>query len=103
MLSYFRFNSRYKRLLHRHSPVKIIEAPVRALIPASLPPGSIHGGMGFSPSGVATPRIGRMTPGGRPSSVVGGVYDWQDGVMDVNAGQGGNMGDNTSYRSLPHQ
>ena len=98
--------SRYKRLLHRHSPVKIIEAPVRALIPASLPPGSIHGGMGFAPSGMATPRMGlngRMTPGGRPASVMGGVYDWQDGGLDGNQGHGGPMGDNTSYRSLPHQ
>merc|ERR1711981_1222344 len=46
---------------------KIIERPVPALIPHSPPPGSIHGGMGFAPSGMATPRIGlngRMTPGG---------------------------------------
>lgn len=83
--------------------MKIIEAPVRALIPASLPPGSIHGGM-YAPSGMATPRMGlngRMTPGGRPNSVLGGVYDWQDGGLDGNAGHGGQMGDNTSYRSLP--
>ena len=62
--------------------------------------------MGFSPSGLATPRMGmagRMTPGGRPASVVVGVYDWQDGVMDDNAGPGGPMGDTTSYRSLPRQ
>ena len=34
--------SRYKRLIRR-SNIKIVEAPVRALIPASLPPGSIMG------------------------------------------------------------
>ena len=67
--------------------------------------------MGFSPSGIATPRVaGRMTPGGRPASVVGGVYDWQDGndgmmVMDGEHGGGGGQmgGDNTSYRSIPHE
>ena len=35
---------RYKSLMRKHAPVKIIEAPVRAYIPTSLPPGSIHGG-----------------------------------------------------------
>ena len=53
---------------------------------------------------MATPRMGlngRMTPGGRPSSVMGGVYDWQDGGLDGNQAHGGPMGDNTSYRSLP--
>ena len=30
--------------MRKHAPVKIIEAPVRAYIPTSLPPGSIHGG-----------------------------------------------------------
>lgn len=81
--------SRYKKMLHRHSPVKIIEAPVRALIPASLPPGSIHGGMGFG--GTMTPRGGRATPSisGSDGRV---LYDWQDGP---------NM-DTTSYRSLPN-
>ena len=85
--------------------MKIIERPVPALIPHSLPPGSIHGGMGFASSGMATPRIGlngRMTPGGgRPASVMDGVYDWQDGDLGGNVNHGGPMADNTSYRSLP--
>ena len=39
------FYSNYKRQLRKHQPVKIIEAPVRAYFPASLPPGSQHGGV----------------------------------------------------------
>ena len=45
------FYSKYKRLMRKHAPVKIIEAPVRAYIPTSLPPGSIHGGPSIAGSG----------------------------------------------------
>ena len=37
--------------MRKHAPVKIIEAPVRAYIPTSLPPGSIHGGPSIAGSG----------------------------------------------------
>ena len=33
----------YKRSVRRSAPVKIVEAPVRAYVPTSLPPGSIAG------------------------------------------------------------
>ena len=71
---------RFKRNLNRHSPIRIIEAPVRAYIPASLPPGSIHTGYGHNPGG------GLLH--GTPS-----LYDWQESTIPM---------DVASYRSLPN-
>ena len=71
--------SSYKRSIRRSAPVKIIEAPVRAYVPASLPPGSIAGGGGGTLGG----------PGGPASA-----YDWQESTMPLDA---------ASYRSLPNQ
>jgi len=72
------FYSKYKRLVRKHQPVKIIEAPVRAYIPASLPPGSIHGVHG-APS--VSGSDGRV------------LYDWQESTIPM---------DVQSYRSLPN-
>ena len=66
---------RYKSLMRKHAPVKIIEAPVRAYIPTSLPPGSIHGGPSLAGSD------GRV------------LYDWQESTIPMDA---------QSYRSLPN-
>ena len=75
------FYSKYKRQLRKHQPVKIIEAPVRAYIPASLPPGSIHGVHG----GHGAPSIA-----GSDGRV---LYDWQESTIPM---------DVASYRSLPN-
>jgi len=68
--------SKYKRRIRR-SNIKIVEAPVRALIPASLPPGSVMG-----------PAQG--TPSVNGSN--GRIYEWQETAMPI---------DTASYRSLP--
>jgi len=74
--------SKYKRRIRR-SNIKIVEAPVRALIPASLPPGSV---MGPAPS-----LLGQATnPSIHGSS--GRIYEWQETAMPI---------DTASYRSLP--
>lgn len=67
-------HDRYKRLIRR-SNIKIVEAPVRALIPASLPPGSI---MGQTPPSVAGSN--------------GRIYEWQETALPIDA---------QSFRSLP--
>ena len=73
---------RYKRRIRR-SNIKIVEAPVRALIPASLPPGSV---MGPAPS-----LLGQAN---NPSihGSQGRIYEWQETAMPI---------DTASYRSLP--
>jgi len=73
--------SKYKRRIRR-SNIKIVEAPVRALIPASLPPGSV---MGPAPS-----LMGQNNPSINGSS--GRIYEWQETAMPI---------DTASYRSLP--
>ena len=75
------FFFRYKRRIRR-SNIKIVEAPVRALIPASLPPGSV---MGPAPS-----LMGQNNPSINGSS--GRIYEWQETAMPI---------DTASYRSLP--
>merc|ERR1712079_851333 len=74
--------SKYKRRIRR-SNIKIVEAPVRALIPASLPPGSV---MGPAPS--------LMGQANNPSvhGSNGRIYEWQETAMPI---------DTASYRSLP--
>merc|ERR1712183_547790 len=62
------FYSKYKRLMRK-------DAPVRAYIPTSLPPGSIHGGPSIAGSD------GRV------------LYDWQESTILMDA---------ASYRSLPN-
>ena len=60
-----------------------MEAPVRALIPASLPPGSV---MGPAPS-----LLGHaQNPSIHGSN--GRIYEWQETAMPI---------DTASYRSLP--
>lgn len=66
--------SKYKRKIRRND-IKIVEAPVRALIPTSLPPGSV---MGPAPSVAGSD--GRR------------IYEWQETAMPI---------DTASYRSLP--
>lgn len=73
--------SKYKRRIRR-SNIKIVEAPVRALIPASLPPGSV---MGPAPS-----LMGQNNPSINGSN--GRIYEWQETAMPI---------DTASYRSLP--
>jgi len=74
--------SKYKRRIRR-SNIKIVEAPVRALIPASLPPGSV---MGPAPS-----LLGHaQNPSIHGSN--GRIYEWQETAMPI---------DTASYRSLP--
>jgi len=73
--------SKYKRRIRR-SNIKIVEAPVRALIPASLPPGSV---MGPAPS-----LMGQQNPSINGSN--GRIYEWQETAMPI---------DTASYRSLP--
>merc|ERR1712025_1348688 len=68
--------SKYKRRIRR-SNIKIVEAPVRALIPASLPPGSVMGGTQPAPS---------------LNGSSGRIYEWQETAMPI---------DTASYRSLP--
>merc|ERR1712079_449803 len=72
------FYSKYKRLMRKHAPVKIIEAPVRAYIPTSLPPGSIHGVHGAPSIAGSDGRV---------------LYDWQESTIPM---------DVASYRSLPN-
>ena len=73
---------RYKRGIRR-SNIKIVEAPVRALIPASLPPGSV---MGPAPS-----LLGQANnPSIHGSN--GRIYEWQETALPI---------DTASYRSLP--
>ena len=67
--------------MRKHQPVKIIEAPVRAYIPASLPPGSIHGIHGHGAPSVSG-SDGRV------------LYDWQESTVPFT--------DVASYRSLPN-
>jgi len=68
--------SKYKRRIQR-SNIKIVEAPVRALIPASLPPGSVMGAAQPAPS---------------VNGSNGRIYEWQETAMPI---------DTASYRSLP--
>ena len=76
--------SSFKRNLRRSAPVKIVEAPVRAYLPTSLPPGSIHGGtMG---------RNGQMSPSIADSDGRA-LYDWQESTIPIDA---------QSYRSYPN-
>lgn len=72
------FYSRYRRLLRRHQPVKIIEAPIRAYFPTSLPPGSIHGAHGAPSISGSDGRV---------------LYDWQESTIPM---------DVASHRSLPN-
>ena len=71
-LSYFAlltyFHPRYKRRIRR-SNIKIVEAPVRALIPASLPPGSV---MGPAPSLLGQVRLSLVNNTGL--SLVNNIY-----------------------------
>merc|ERR1712123_269483 len=73
--------SKYKRRIRR-SNIKIVEAPVRALIPASLPPGSV---MDPAPS-----LMGQQNPSINGSN--GRIYEWQETAMPI---------DTASYRSPP--
>ena len=85
--------SSYKRNLRRNAPVKIVEAPVRTYLPASLPPGSIRGGA-FGGSRVnlaANPQGGHPHGGG--AGLGDRTYDWQESTMPIDDG---------SYRSLPN-
>jgi hypothetical protein len=79
--------SKYKRRIRR-SNIKIIEAPVRALIPASLPPGSI---MGMGPP--APSLMGAQAYQGGPSVTGsnGRIYEWQETAMPI---------DSQSYKQL---
>merc|ERR1712062_857837 len=74
--------SKYKRRIRR-SNIKIVEAPVRALIPASLPPGSVRG-----------PAPSLLGQANNPSihGSNGRIYEWQETAMPI---------DTASYRSLP--
>lgn len=67
--------SKYKRRLRR-SNIRIVEAPVRALIPASLPPGSV---LGHPPAPSVAGSNGR-------------IYEWQETALPI---------DTASYKSLP--
>ena len=74
-------NFSYKRLVRKHQPVKIIEAPVRAYIPASLPPGSMYGTRDVHGAPSIAGSDGRV------------LYDWQESTIPM---------DVASYRSLPN-
>jgi len=65
---------KYKRRIRRQN-IRIVEAPVRAIIPTSLPPGSISGHP-ISPGSVAGSRI----------------YEWQETALPI---------DTASYKSIP--
>jgi hypothetical protein len=67
---------KYKRRIRRQN-IRIVEAPVRAIIPTTHPPGSISGGHHpMSPGSVAGSRI----------------YEWQETALPI---------DTASYKSIP--